>query len=398
MKAVAGLLAVGVGLAGAFAVPDGWLPQMMRRGPAPSGEAVFVREYNRLRYEALPKVKATELRDAGMMGVVAALGDPHSIYFPPDLAKQFTEETRANFFGVGARLTTDPLGAKTVKVFEDGPAYGAGVRDGDVVTRVDGKSVTGKPVDEIVKLIKGPEGETVVLGVVRKAVDKPLQFTIRRARIVTPTVEGKRLDGDVGYLAISQVAEPTAAQFDKELDKLETKPLKGLVIDLRSNGGGLLQVTAEILSRFAENRTVVKMKLKDGSVETVPTYSNLKRRFPYKIAVLQDENTASAAEILAGCLRDYGLATLVGTHTYGKASVQNLFPVRDSAMAKITIAKYYLPGGEFVGRKVDADGVYLSGGLAPTIRAELDLDRDPTFGDPKTDSQLEKAIAVVTAR
>lgn len=360
-----------------------------------SPEQVFKSAYRLIRDEYYRPVNADDLKFAGMQGLLASLGDPHTMFMPPKLASRFSEETVGNFFGVGARLGADPLGAKAVTVFEGAPAFKAGMRSNDVIIAVNGKKVAGLATDAIVSQVKGPENTYVTLTVMRSGSDKPLEFKIKRGRITTPTVESKVLEGsNVGYLSVSNFAEPTTSQFDHELDSLTAKGIKGLVIDVRGNPGGLLETAAEMLSRFVENKTVLTMKKRDDQ-EVVKTYSGAVREWPYKIAILMDENSASAAEIFAGVLRDYGLVTLVGTHSYGKASVQNLYPLIDKSSAKITIAKYYLPNGDFIGRKVDDDGVYVSGGLAPDVPATLDLDKDPIPGDPKTDTQLAKAIEVV---
>ena len=305
---------------------------------------------------------------------------------------------------MGARLSADPLGAKAVTVFEDGPAYKSGLRASDIIAGVDGQKVAGKAIDGIVKLIKGPEGTMVKLTVVRATSPRPLEITIRRARIITPTVEGKYLaDDKVGYLAVSIFSEPTADQFDATLAKLEKNPMRGLVIDMRGNPGGLLQTAVEMLSRYVENSTVVTMKFRaeaDGTrpEEVTRTPAGLLHRYAYPIVILTDENSASAAEIFSGCMRDYGKAKLVGEHSYGKASVQNLFPLPDGSSAKITIAKYLLPKSGDIGRKVDEDGTYISGGLKPDVFVDPDYDLGFELGDPKKDNQLAKAIEVLGGR
>jgi carboxyl-terminal processing protease len=360
-----------------------------------SPDQVFKSGYRLIRDNYIRPVKADDLKFAGMQGLMAALGDPHTLFMPPSLAKRFSEETVGNFFGVGARLSADPMGAKAVNVFEGAPAWNAGMRPNDVIIAVNGKKVTGIPTDDIVTQVKGPENTIVNLTILRSGAAKPLEFRIKRGRITTPTVESKVLEGTkIGYLSVSNFAEPTADQFDKELNRLDAKGITGLVIDLRGNPGGLLETAADMLSRFVENKTVLTMRKRDDE-EVVRTYSGAVRPWPYPVAVLIDENSASAAEIFAGVLRDYGLAKLVGTHSYGKASVQNLYPLIDRSSAKITIAKYYLPSGDFIGRKVDGDGVYVSGGLAPDILVELDFDSDPVIGELKKDNQLAKAVELL---
>ncbi len=364
--------------------------------PNASPEQVFQSNYGRIIADYYKPVKPNELKYAAMEGLMASLGDPHTVFLPPQAAQAFQDETRANFFGVGARLSQDAAGARVATVFEDGPAFAAGLRAGDIITGVNGKTVGGQPIDAIVDLIKGKEGTTVKLTVLKKAASKPSFITITRRRVTIPTVEGKFLaDSGVGYLSVLGFSEPTALQFDRELKKLEQNKLKGLVIDLRGNPGGLLETAVEMLGRFVEEKLVVRMKFRGAQEEVAYTERGELHNFTYPVTVLINEDSASASEIFAGCLKDYGKATLVGTHTYGKASVQNVFPLVDQSSAKITIARYFLPRTPFFGRKVDEDNVFLSGGLEPHIKVELDLDSDPVMGDPKSDSQLKRAIEVI---
>ena len=368
----------------------------VKSAPTASPEQTFRTAYNQIRHGYTRTVDGEDLKYAGMQGLMGSLGDPHTVFMPPRAAQQFSEQTSANFFGVGAKLAPDPLGAKAVTVFDDGPAFKSGLKKNDLIIAVDGKKVAGKVIDDIVTQIKGKEGTLVTLTVVRAGSEKPLTISIKRGRIITPTVESEYLaDSQVGYMLVSQFSQPTATQFDREVARRETKPLKGLVVDLRGNPGGLLETAQEMLGRFVENKVVVKMKGRAGLEETVRTPEGERRAFSYPIVVLIDESSASAAEIFAGCLRDYGMATLVGTHSYGKASVQNVFPLIDRSSAKVTIANYYLPSGEFIGRKVDEDGVYVSGGLIPSVNVELDTTGEIEFGNPAKDNQLAKAIEIV---
>lgn len=363
-----------------------------------TSEQIFRQNYNRIITDYYRPVKPVELKYAGMEGMVSSLGDPHTIYLPPRAAQAFSDDTKANYAGVGARLAPDPLGAKVAVVFEDGPAFQAGLKPGNLITAVNGKPVAGKEIDQIVDQIKGPAGTTVKLTLIRQGATQPVTITIARKRIIMPTVEKKMFDDHIGYLTISQFAEPTAAQFEKELKALEDQGMRGLVIDLRGNPGGLLEVTAEMLSRFFDDKVVVRMKFRSGRGEQFAKTDSGQVHDPgYPIAIIMDEDTASAAEIFSGCMKDYSRATLVGTHSYGKASVQNVFSLSDSASAKITIAKYYLPRGSDIGRKVDEFGAFMTGGLQPDVPVELSLDAD-AIGDIKTDNQLQKAIEVVKSK
>jgi carboxyl-terminal processing protease len=172
-----------------------------------------------------------------------------------------------------------------------------------------------------------------------------------------------------------------------------------LIIDLRGNPGGLLESAREMLSRFVDTKLVVKMKFREGNEEVAKTYPGLVHGFNYPIVLLVNEESASAAEIFSGALRDYGLATLVGEHTYGKASVQNVFPLKDGSSAKITIAKYYLPSGQDIGRKLDSYGEFKTGGLEPDVVQDFDgLDQNAVYGDPVKDPQVAKSISVILSK
>jgi carboxyl-terminal processing protease len=207
------------------------------------------------------------------------------------------------------------------------------------------------------------------------------------------------IDGTkVGLLTVQQFAEPTTEQFDEALQGLETQGIEGLVIDLRNNPGGLLETAVEMLSRFVENKLVVRMKMRDGREEFAKTFVGAKHRFGYPVVVLMNEDSASAAEIFAGVLRDYKLATLVGEHSYGKASVQNVVMLVDGSSAKITIARYYLPSNTEMSRKVDEEGHYVSGGLVPDVKVSLDYTDMTNLGDPKTDTQLKRALEIIESK
>jgi carboxyl-terminal processing protease len=367
-----------------------------------SPEQIFKQSYRHIVDSYYKPVKTLELKYAGMEGLMAALGDPHTMFLVPRVAEDFALETRANFVGIGARLSPDPLGARIATVFDDGPADRAGLEKDDIITTVDGKAYVGKDVDAMVTKIRGVEGTQVRLGILKKGDSRPKTIVVRRAKIITPTVEGSYLaESQIGYITLQSFSEPTADQFDRVLDKLERNPLQGIVIDVRGNPGGLLETAVEMVSRFVEGKTVVTMKDRDGRRSRASSQFGLMRNMPYPVAILIDEDSASAAEIFAGVLHDYRKATLVGTHTYGKASVQEVKELIDGASAKITIAKYFLPSGEDIGRKVDVDGQYMSGGLKPDVEVKIDEGRQfsfSDFGNPQRDPQLKKAIDVLIGK
>jgi carboxyl-terminal processing protease len=340
-----------------------------------------------------------------MEGFMGALGDPHTMFMQPQLASEFSVETNGSFVGIGCKLAQNLLGAKADDVFENGPAYKAGLRTGDLIIAVNDVPVAGLIIDDVVKKIRGEEGTVVKLKVKRGTGAQPIVFSVKRARVETPTVsETKVIPGThFGYFVVTGFAEPTARQFDDQVEVLERQHINGLVIDLRENPGGLLDTAKEMLSRFFENKTVVTVRYRAGNEEPVMTESGELHDFNYPIVLLVNEDSASAAEIFSGVMQDYKRATLVGTHTYGKASVQQVFRVDSgsdqSASAKITIAHYFLPrgAGHDISRKVDDEGQYISGGLKPDVECDFDPDStiDVTSGDIKTDTQLQKAVEVL---
>lgn len=345
-------------------------------------------------------IDPTELKYSAMTGLVSSLGDPHTMFFDPQFAEVFSKETTGNkdFVGVGARLMQHDLGAKIGFIFEEGPAFKAGLRENDIIVAVNGETMAGKRVDYLVSKIRGPEGTKVNISVLQRGSKTPQVFTCIRRRVMQPTVDGKVLEGtDIGYIAVYSFAQVTAGEFSRMLDRLNAETLRGLVIDLRSNGGGLLEAARDMLSNFVEEKRVVTMRRRDGTEETTDTRAGLKREITCPIVILTNEDTASASEIFAGTLRQYGKAVLLGTHSYGKASVQNVFPIsrKEGSEVKITIAKYFLPDGADISRKQDEDGVYISGGLKPDFEVPMSLDPRLTPGDPELDNQLIRAIEYI---
>lgn len=362
----------------------------------------FSQNYQKIRADYYKSVPADKLTYAGMEGLMASLGDPHTMFMEPQEAQDFSVETDAHFVGVGAQLEPYPepsggQGAKVKMIFENGPAEKAGLKDGDLITGVDGKSVLGLSLENIVSKIRGKEGTEVQLTVVRPKELKPVVLTATRAIVETPTVtDTKVLPGtDFGYLQVTSFSMPTAEQFVEQLGKLEKQHIKGLIIDLRDNPGGLLETAQDMLGLFVGNKTVVTVKGRDGEQETVASPAGEEHHFKYPVVVLINEDSASAAEIFSGDLQDYQLATLVGMHSYGKASVQTVTPLVGGSSAKITIAHYFLPSGRDIGRKVDDYGQFVSGGLTPDVKVELNQDVEVTPGDLKTDNQLVKAVEVL---
>ncbi len=363
------------------------------KGPSLSAVQVFKHSFHRIQERYAGPLDVAKLRQAAMEGTTASLGDPHTMYLPKAATDAFTLETKATFVGIGARLSPDPAGARVAVVFEDGPGARNGLKVGDYIVAVDGKPVAGVAVETIVSRIRGVAGTFVSIRLQRPGLANPIEMRVRREQVTAPTVEGRILpETSIGYIRVASFSQVTGAQFDAALNRVEAEGAKGLIIDLRDNPGGLLDTARDMLSHFIDDKVVVKMKGKGGREEVVPSFSGTPDLLQYPVIVLINEDSASASEIFAGVLRDYRLATLVGEHTFGKAAVQNLFELSGEASAKITVAKYLLPSGFAVSRKVDEDGQYLSGGIKPDIEVELDLSQNPVPGDPKSDNQLQTAI------
>lgn len=361
---------------------------------------VFSDEYQRIVTNFDDVLDDRQTLYAGLNGAMQSLGDPHTIFMEPVLAKEFSDSSQSKQFfgGIGARLMPDSMGVKVVQVFRNSPADKAGVRNGDIITAVNGKDVSGLTSDDIVQKIKGEIGTSVTITVFRGQ-NNSRQFSIVRDKIYPPSADGNVLEGtNVGYVLVTGFESLTSEQFDNVVSDLESKKVQGLVIDLRNNPGGLLNTAQAMLSRFVDYKPAVQIIGRGNHQETLMTDGGRTHQWKYPVMILVNEYSASASEIFSGCLQDYGLATLVGSHTYGKASVQNVIPLTGGASAKITIAHYRLPNGRDISRKQDDDGEYISGGIKPDMEVALDRMPGLVLGDPKTDNQLQKALELIKKR
>ena len=292
---------------------------------------------------------------------LSSYGDKYTVYYTADEYKKLMESTTGKFYGVGALCSLNEAGGVTVlDAFDDGPAYKAGVRDGDIVIKVDDTDITGMDLSSAVALIKGEKGTQVKLTVLRDK--EPLTFSIIRDEITTPTVDYKMLDNSIGYIQISQFDEVTTEQFKSALTDLKNQGLKGLIVDIRSNPGGMLNVVVNIADEIIPKGLIVYTDDVNGNRKEYNGSSDSELTIP--MAVLVNENSASAAEIFAGAVQDYGKGKIIGTQTYGKGIVQTIQPLTDGSAIKYTIAKYYTPKGQ------DIQG----NGVTPDIVVELPQD------------------------
>ena len=320
-------------------------------------------------------VDETKLINGAINGMVQSLGDPHSIYMDEKVFQQLKEHTEGEFGGIGVTMGFKGGGVHVISVLEGTPGEAAGIQAGDEILAVDGTPVSELQPEEVALHIRGEIGTDVTLKIHRKGTEDK-DITIARARIHLETAKGKMIEGtQMGYIRISSFSDNTAKEFGEALDDLKAQGMQGLIIDLRQNAGGLITSCVDIAGRVVPRGPIVSVVERDGSKKEYD--SALETPFG-PIVVLIDGGSASASEILAGALQDTGAATLVGTKSYGKGSVQMVIPLLHDDGLKLTIAKYLTP----CGRSIDGTGI------DPDV--EVDLPEDTT-----NDVQLEKAKEIL---
>jgi len=322
-------------------------------------------------------VDDTELKDGLYEGMISGLGDKYSVYYNEEDYKQMQVSTTGQYYGIGAGLRQDPdtMVVSISKIYEGTPSDEAGLLADDVITSVDGTDATSMEVTELVKLIRGEEGTSVHLEVYRPSTGENLSFDVERKNVTLPSVSSQMLGDNIGYIHIDSFETETADQFEKAVAELDSEGMKALVLDVRYNGGGL--VTAVVQVVYTED--------KNGHRETYTSSGDTYMEYP--LAVLINEDSASASEILAGAIKDYEYGTLIGTTTFGKGIVQTIFPLEDGDAVKLTTAKYFTPNGNYI------HGV----GIDPDIELEYEyLNPDGTEYDVKYDNQIQKAVEVLT--
>lgn len=289
--------------------------------------------------------------DYGKMGdiiykaMVSGLDDKYAAYYTKDEYKDISEKTKGEFCGIGAYISQGKNDnyLKVAGVVKGGPAQKAGIKKGDIIVEVDGENIKGKDSSYAISKMKGKKGTNVSISVMRKGNKKPITFNIKREVIHDNTVSYKMLDNNIGYISVSAFETVTKKQFKSAVDCLEKKNEKGLIIDLRDNGGGLLDTALDMLDQILPKKLVVYTKDKNGVAEEYYTKDDKEIKIP--IVILVNGNSASASEVFCGVLRDYGKAKLLGTKTFGKGIVQSSFAFRDGTGLKFTTSKYYTPKG-----------------------------------------------------
>lgn len=356
-------------------------------------------EYNRLKqYEKLDllmqlvelyyyeDVDTDEMLESAAVGLIAGIGDVYSVYYTKEDMEAFNEETEGEYAGIGCQLLADPTDQMitVTRVFKGSPAEEAGMRSGDKIVYVNDVYYSAYEMDAAVDVMRGTPGEDVKVTVLRGL--DTVDFNITRKVVNINYVEYEILDGNIGYVMVYDFLGDAVEGFRTALDAFQAANVTGMIIDLRNNGGGLLDASVEMADMILPEGTVVSIRDKNGAEEAFTIDSEY---YDVPMVVLVNGYSASASEILSGAIRDTGEGTLVGTRTFGKGVVQSVIDFPDGSGLKVTTARYFTPSGECI------HGV----GIEPDVEVELDEDVVTRYGlnnlPHEQDAQLQKAIELI---
>lgn len=342
-----------------------------------SGKLDFLKDVIDLKY--LEKTDEKTLEENIYKGLLQGLNDPYSVYYTKDEYDALKEETSGSYCGIGALVSqnADTGVITAINVFKGSPAEKAGMKNGDIIFKVEDKEVTGEDLNNVVAKMKGEKDTKVKINVYRTSEKEYIDLEATRDKVDVPTVEHKMLDKSkgIGYIQITQFEEVTYDQFKEALDDLKKRGMKSVIFDLRNNPGGLYDTVCEMLDDLLPEGTLVYTKDKDGNKQEKKSDANF---LDMPMVVLQNENSASASEIFAGAIQDFGAGKIVGTQSFGKGIVQSIIPLSDGSAVKLTVEKYYTPKGVNIHGK----------GITPDVKVEISK-------DGKKDNQLQKAIEVI---
>ena len=319
-------------------------------------------------------------------GILEGLDDPYSQYYTKEEYQSLKESNNGTYEGIGTVLSQDPdtKQVTVMKAYEGSPAQKAGIRDGDVILKVDNLDATSMDLTELVTHIRGSEESKTHIQISREGSEKPLEFDVQRDSIEVPTVTSQMLEDKIGYIQITEFTDVTEDQFQANVDTLKKQGMKAMLVDLRDNPGGLVTSVVGILDKILPEGTVVYTMDKAGNRNDYTSDEEHQMKLP--IAVLINGNSASASEIFAGAIRDFKYGTLIGTTSFGKGIVQTILPLDDGSAVKITTAKYYTPSGDYIHKK----------GIKPDVQVEYeDQSEDTDQYDIKYDNQVQKGIEVL---
>lgn len=333
--------------------------------------------YRELRNNYDGKLDATKLLDGAKAGMVNAAGDAHTEYLNTDAVKEFDEQITGTFTGIGAKLGQDTAGTlQVIAPIDDTPAAKAGLRAQDLILAIDGTDTAGMSIETAVNKIRGPAGTTVKLDIKRG--DQEMTLSIVRDNIKVPSVKAEVV-GDIGYLQITQFSDDTVELTRKAAEKFKQAGVRGVVLDLRDNPGGLLDAAVNVSSLWLPKGKKIVQEKRDSQVIGTSYADGTDLLAGVPTAVLINGGSASASEIVAGALRDNDSATLIGAKTYGKGSVQTVLPLRGGAELKVTVARWYRPNGQNIDKK----------GIVPDKKVEMSEDDYKAQRDPQKDAAFE---------
>jgi carboxyl-terminal processing protease len=365
-------------------------------------------KYLRIFTDALRIVKENYVEQVSMKDLIyGALNgmtkslDPFSSFFTPKQYESFRQETEGEFGGVGIEIGMEKGRPVVISPIEGTPAFRAGIKAGDVILEVNGEDTSNMSLIDVVQRIRGKVGTKVQLTIYRKGMEKPMKIELERALIKIESVKWTTL-GDVGYIKLSQFNENVSVQVERALKELASQKVKGVILDLRNDPGGLLSEAVNVADLFLpEGRLVVYTRSRNG--ETQKYFARRKPVVPDElpVIVLINKGSASASEIVAGALQDYKRAVILGEKSFGKASVQNIIPLEDGSALKLTVAHYYTPLGRLIHNK----------GIVPDVQVAMDENQEEALQEairqkrlegknglillPEKDPQLSKAIELI---
>ena len=326
-------------------------------------------------------VDESTLEEGVYKGLLESLDDPYSVYYTHDELVQLQQQTEGIYYGIGAYISQDnEMGyVRVSKIIKNTPAEASGLQQDDYIYKVEGEDMQGKDSSYVVSKIKGEAGTKVTITVVREGATDPIDIEVERQKIESPTVEYQMLDNDMAYIQITEFDLVTTEQFEETYKQAQADGMKGLILDLRSNPGGNLSTVCDIARMILPKGLIVYTEDKYGKREEYTCDGANQIKVP--LVVLTNGYSASASEILAGAVKDYGIGTLVGTTTYGKGIVQKVINLSDGSAVKLTVSNYFTPNGNNI-HKI---------GIDPDVEVEFDAEQYKNG----VDNQLEKAKEVL---
>lgn len=329
-----------------------------------------------------------KMLDGMLAGMLASVGDPYTAYYDEESYANLMESSEGVYYGIGVVVSQNIETGEVyvVNPYKNCPGEEAGMLPGDIIYSVAGVQVTGMDLNEVVAMIRGESGSKVDVEVIHEGSSEPVKLAVERRQIEVQTVEWEVLENNIGYIQITQFDDVTTQQFKDGMEELKKQGIKGLIVDLRDNPGGSLSTVLNILDMLLPKGIYTYLVDKNGNREDYKGYHAA--TYDYPMVVLVNENSASASELFTGAVHDYEKGTIVGTKTFGKGIVQQIFSLKDGTGVKVTMAKYYTPNGVCIHKT----------GIEPDVFVELDEGEYPSRIDYEDDEQLQKAVEIIKTK